>query len=287
MAVHPGGKGANQAVAAARLGADVAFAGRVGSDAYGSMLLSGLRANGVDTSLVTVGDGPTGIALITVDEHGENTITVSPGANGRFRPEHVAALVPVLRRVRVVSVQLEIPHETVTELLRRCRDAGTRVVVNASPGPWRAPEDVLELCDPLVVNEHEAGDVAASGAAAEPDTGRVAAASHAPVERARRALAGLRAAGARPRSLVVTFGAAGAVCVTGDGRTLHVPAPAVHAVDTTGAGDAFTGALGRCLARGDSLADAVRFAVRVGAAAVTAEGAQTSFPTPGDLPGRG
>lgn len=264
LAVHPGGKGANQAVAAARLGADVAFAGRVGSDAYGAMLLDRLRADGVDTALVATDEGPSGVALITVDERGENAITVAPGANSRFRPEHVAALLPVLRRARVVSVQLEIPHDTVAEVVRRCGEAGTRVMVNPSPGPWFAAAEVMGLCDPLVVNEHEAGVAAATES---PRT---------PVERARRALELLGAAGGRPRSLVLTLGASGAVCVGGDGEPVHVPAPAVRAVDTTGAGDAFAGALGRCLARGDALVDAVRFAVRVGAAAVTAEGAQAS-----------
>lgn len=295
LAVHPGGKGANQAVAAARLGARVVFAGRVGSDAYGAMLLDRLRAAGVDTALVATDDGPTGVALITVDERGENAITVAPGANGRFRPAHVGALLPVLRRARVVSVQLEIPHETVAEVLLRCGEAGTRVMVNASPGPWFPAADVAALCDPLVVNEYEAaGVVAAEGAGdAAGGDGPPPGAEHAeeacaPVERARRALGRLRDAGVRPRSLVMTFGAAGAVCVVGDGtgagEVVHVPAPAVRAVDTTGAGDAFAGALGRCLARGDSLPDAVRFAVRVGAAAVTAEGAQSSFPVAEQLP---
>ncbi|UGQ14417.1 ribokinase [Yinghuangia sp. ASG 101] len=273
LAVHPGGKGANQAVAAARLGAKVAFAGRVGSDAYGAMLLDRLRAAGVDTALVTTDAGPSGVALITVDERGENTITVSPGANARFRPEDVAALEPVLRRARVVSVQLEIPHAAVAEVLRRCGEAGTRVMVNASPGPWSPEAGAVALGDPLVVNEHEAAGVSAADGGATsswaPDASRT------PLERARRARDRLRASGVRPRSWVMTLGASGAVCAAGDGEMVHVPAPAVRAVDTTGAGDAFTGALGHCLARGDALTDAVRCAVRVGAAAVTAEGAQT------------
>lgn len=287
LAVHPGGKGANQAVAAARLGANVAFAGRVGADAYGPRLLAALRGDGVDTSLVATDDGPTGVALITVDDDGENAITVSPGANGRFAPAHAAALEPALRRARVVSLQLEIPHETVAEVMRLCAATGTRVVLNPSPGPWAMSAHALRVCDPLVVNEHEAATgvarsdgVDGAGPGPTPDGD----ASGGPLERARRAVLALRAAGAEPRSLVVTLGAAGAVCADGGGELVHVPAPPVRAVDTTGAGDAFTGALAWRLALGDALAEAVAYAVRVGAAAVTAEGAQPSYPAPADLP---
>lgn len=281
LAVHAGGKGANQAVAAARLGARVAFAGRVGADAYGPTLLAGLREAGVDTTLTATVDGPTGVALITVDASGENAITVAPGANARFTDAD--ALVPALRRVPVVSLQLEIPHGTVAALVRHCAETGTRVVLNPSPGPWHAPADVLRACDPLVVNEHEAdGITVADGApspADAPETG-----ADTPTARAARALARLRARGAEPRSLVMTFGAAGAVCVTSGTPPLHIPAPEVDAVDTTGAGDAFTGTLAWRLSQGDPLPAAVRLAVRAAAASVTVEGAQPSFPTPARLP---
>lgn len=284
LAVHSGGKGANQAVAAARLGGHVAFAGRVGGDAYGPMLLDGLRAEGVDTSFVATDDGPTGVALITVDADGENAITVAPGANGRFTPAHVAALEPALRRARVVSLQLEIPHATVAEVMRRSADAGTRVVLNPSPGPWTLSAHALRVCDPLVLNEHEAasGVLPTEAAATPPHTEEDVPAE--PLERAHRAVLALRATGAEPRSVVVTLGAAGAVCAEDGGELVYVPAPSVRAVDTTGAGDAFTGALAWRLALGDPLADAVGYAVRVGAAAVTAEGAQASYPTDANLP---
>ncbi len=289
--MHAGGKGANQAVAAARLGANAAFAGRVGADAYGPLLLGALRREAVDTSLVATDEGPTGAALITVDGDGENAITVSPGANGRFSPAHVIALEPALRRARVVSLQLEIPHETVAEVLRRCAESGTRVVLNPSPGPWTLAAGALRVCDPLVVNEHEARGIvpstppegAVEEAAVVEDAAEEGAAGD-PVGRARRSVLALRAAGAEPRSLVVTLGAAGAVCAESGGDLVHVPAPPVRAVDTTGAGDAFTGALAWRLALGDALAEAVAYAVRVGAAAVTAEGAQPSYPTAADLP---
>ncbi|MFC9248742.1 ribokinase [Streptomyces sp. NPDC057136] len=260
LAVHPGGKGANQAVAAARLGAGAALLARVGDDAHGRLLLESQRAAGVDTVGVLVGGAPTGVALITVDPSGDNSIVVSPGANARLTPEDIRAAGFLLAGARVVSVQLEIPLETVAEVARTL-SPDTRLVLNPSP-PAPLPDQVLAVCDPLVVNEHEAlfilGDTA----------------GHTPEDRARALLA------LGPRSVVVTLGAAGALVA--DSRTddfVRVPSPKVDAVDTTGAGDAFTAALAWRLGQGEELAKAAEFAVRVGAAAVTRKGAQDSFPT--------
>ncbi|WP_392674672.1 ribokinase [Streptomyces sp. LN785] len=260
LAVHPGGKGANQAVAAARLGAGTALLARVGDDAHGRLLLESQRAAGVDTTGVRVGGAPTGVALITVDPSGDNSIVVSPGANARLTPDDVRAAADLLAGARVVSAQLEIPLETVAEVVRT-RPPGTRFVLNPSP-PAPLPEDVLAACDPLVVNEHEARFVL--GAAAGPG----------PEDWAR----GLLSLG--PQSVVITLGADGALVA--DGRTdtvVRIPSLKVEAVDTTGAGDAFTAALAWRLSLGEDLATAAAFAVRVGAAAVTREGAQASFPT--------
>jgi len=265
LAVHPGGKGANQAVAAARLGARTALLARVGDDAYGRMLLDSLRSAGVDTSPVLTDDAPTGVALITVGPSGDNTIVVSPGANARLAPGDVAAAREVLAGATVVSLQLEVPAETVAAVVRAAAGAGTRVVLNASP-PAALPDDVLAACDPLVVNEHEARRLLGG----EPLRGGPEAWA-----------AALRERG--PRGVVVTLGASGAL-LSASGGTVRVPSPAVDAVDTTGAGDAFTGALAWRLGRGDGLEAAVRFAVRVGAAAVTRPGAQDSFPGPDGLP---
>lgn len=266
LSIHPGGKGANQAVAAARLGARTGLLARVGDDAHGRLLLESQRAAGVDTAGVRVGGGPTGVALIAVGASGDNTIVVSPGANHRLSPHDVAAAADLLAGAGAVSLQLEIPPETVAATVRTAAAAGTRVVLNASP-PAPLPPDVLASCDPLVVNEHEARFLLGEAAA---DPGGPEA----------RAMA-LLALG--PRSVVVTLGADGALAA--EGRTVHrVPSPAVAAVDTTGAGDAFTGALAWRLCRGDALAEGVRFAVRVGAASTTRAGAQDSFPTPAELP---
>ncbi|MYW03159.1 ribokinase [Streptomyces sp. SID3343] len=268
LVVHPGGKGANQAVAAARLGAHVAMAGRVGSDAYGAMLVDTLRAEGVDAAHVREVAGASGVALITVDDAGENSITVAPGANARFGPQDVADLVPAIAAARVVSLQLEIPLDTVWEVVRRCREHRTRVVLNLSPS---IPSLVLmsatvaRECDPLVLNQHEASVT----------TG---------VDDARGAIESWRALGRGPRSIVLTLGGGGTLVAVGDGEPVHVAAPTVDVVDTTGAGDAFTGALAWRLAAGDDLVTATRYAVRVGAAAVRREGAQSSYPTADEVP---
>ncbi|MEU5101718.1 MULTISPECIES: ribokinase [unclassified Streptomyces] len=275
LVVHPGGKGANQAVAAARLGARTALLARVGDDAYGRLLLESQRAAGVDTAGVLVGGAPTGVALITVDPSGDNSIVVSPGANARLSPEDVRAAAALLASARVVSLQLEIPLDTVAtvaEVVRTARggegtgdgtgEGGPRVVLNPSP-PAPLPAEVLAVCDPLVVNEHEARFLLGDDPAGREEAPEAWAAA-------------LLARG--PRSVVVTLGAAGALVADRD-RTALVPSLPVKAVDTTGAGDAFTGALAWRLGLGEDLETAVRFAVRVGAAAVTRDGAQESFPT--------
>ncbi|MYS79315.1 ribokinase [Streptomyces sp. SID5474] len=268
LAVHPGGKGANQAVAAARLGADVALAGRVGDDDHGRMLLATLRRECVRTDAMRTVPGASGVALIAVDDAGENTITVAPGANGRFGPADVVDLAPAIEAAAVVSLQLEIPLDTVSEVVRRCVAADTRVVLNLSPVVPRdvsIAASVSGACDPLVLNEHEARATAGGGDA-------------------RAVLKLLRSLDARPRSIVLTLGGGGALVADGDAEVVHVAAPKVAAVDTTGAGDAFTGALAWRLAVGDDPVPATRYAVRVGAAAVRRAGAQSSYPTADELP---
>ncbi|MEU2352341.1 ribokinase [Streptomyces misionensis] len=259
LSVHPGGKGANQAVAAARLGARTALLARVGDDGHGRLLLDSLRSAGVDPAGVLAGGAPTGVALITVDPSGDNSIVVSPGANARLTPADVRAAEGLLRASRVVSAQLEIPLETVEEVVRAL-PSGTRFVLNPSP-PRPLPAEVLAACDPLIVNEHEARVLlGGAGAGEEPE------------DWAR----GLLALG--PRSVVVTLGAEGALVHDGSGAT-RVASVKVDAVDTTGAGDAFTAALAWRLGTGASLAEAAGYAARVGAAAVTKPGAQESYPT--------
>ncbi|MFF4622863.1 ribokinase [Nonomuraea jabiensis] len=253
LAVHPGGKGANQAVAAARLGARVALLGRVGADGHGRLLRESLERDGVDLGHLHDTAAASGIAMIAVGPRGDNSIIVAPGANALLTEGDVLDAAPLLRAAPVVSLQLEIPLPAVLAAARLAR----RAVLNLSPAV-PVPDELLALCDPLVVNEHEAALLL--GAPGEPD------------RQARELLA------RGPRSVVITLGADGAV-VAGDGAVRAVPSPRVAAVDTTGAGDAFTGALAWRLAAGEPLAEAAAFAARVGAAAVRRAGAQDSYPT--------
>jgi ribokinase len=258
LVVHPGGKGANQAVAAARLGAQTALLARVGDDAHGRLLLDSQRAAGVDTAGVLVGGAPTGVALITVDPSGDNSIVVSPGANGRLTPEDVRSAGNLLAASRVVSAQLEIPLETVVEVVRNLAP-GSRFVLNPSP-PRALPAEVLAACDPLIVNEHEARVIVGTDLGDSPEDWASA----------------LLSLG--PRSVVITLGARGALVASAEGAA-RVPSVKVETVDTTGAGDAFTAALAWRLGLDEPLAEAAAYAARVGAAAVTRAGAQESFPT--------
>ncbi|MFD7453658.1 ribokinase [Kitasatospora sp. NPDC059827] len=263
LAVHPGGKGANQAVAAARLGARTALLARVGDDANGRLLLESQQNAGVDTEGVLVGGAPTGVALITVDPSGDNSIVVSPGANGRLTPEDVRAAGPLFHASRVVSAQLEIPLESVVEVVRQL-PSGTRFVLNPSP-PQALPAEVLAACDPLIVNEHEARVILGGGAVGDD-----------PAAWARELLA------SGPASVVVTLGSEGALVASAEEeavRVARVVPVKVDAVDTTGAGDSFTAALAWKLGAGASLVEAAAYAARVGAVAVTRRGAQESFPT--------
>lgn len=273
LATHPGGKGANQAVAAARLGGRVGIVGRIGDDGHGELLRGALAADGVDlVHFTTTGGTPTGVALITVGPDGDNSIIVSPGANARLSPDDIAAAHDMIAGAAVVSFQLEVPLPAVEAAARAAAAAGGRVVLNLSP-PAPVPDGLLALCDPLVVNEHEAAYLLGGEDGAEHGVEH----GGGPAETA----AALVRSG--PRSVVVTLGPEGAV-VADAGGTAAVPSPKAEAVDTTGAGDAFTAALCLRLARGDSLRDAARYAARVGAAAVRRPGAQSSYPAPDELP---
>ena len=263
LSTHHGGKGANQAAAAARLGASVAMLGRVGDDEFGEVQLLNLRDQGVDTSLVEKLSGwKTGSAFITVTPDGENAITVAPGANRGLLDEDLENAADAIADSAVLVAQMEVSRETVAKAVEVAARVGTRVLVNLAP-PFEVARDLLEILDPLVVNEHEAAFLL--GGKVE---GVDAALSAAPK---------LLALG--PRSAVVTLGAQGAVFADGENMG-HLSAPRTDVVDTTGAGDAFVGALAVKLTQDEPLDVAVAYAVRAGAAAVTREGAQGSLPTP-------
>ncbi len=258
LQLFAGGKGANQAAAAARGGATTRFLGCVGADAHGEFLRRHLTDAGVDVSGVRTGSRPTGTALILLTPDGENSIVVSPGANAAVDVAMVEEMSPVWMSADVLILNLEVPLETVTHLVARAAAGGVRLLLNAAPAV-HFDRAVLEACHPLVVNEYEAQIVLGSAPDASFDE----------------LAAGLLAAGAR--SVVITLGAAGALVGDATGITL-VPAYRVEAVDTTGAGDAFVGATACELARGADLREAVRFATAMSAIAVQSKGAQSSYP---------
>jgi ribokinase len=251
-----GGKGANQAVAAARLGAEVTLVARLGRDVFGDRSLAGYQAEGIGTDYIVRDDETaSGVALIVVDESAENIIAVAPGANGRLSPEDVFAAEPAIRGANCLLLQLEIPLEAVRAAIELAQRHNVRAILN--PAPAQAlPADVLRGVEVLTPNENEAAKLIG--------------------EQVNSLLEALAARG--PRSVVMTCGAAGCELMS-DGKRQRVPGFHVEAVDTTGAGDCFNGALAVALARGLKLTDAVRYANAAAALAVTRIGAQTAMPT--------
>jgi ribokinase len=269
LKLAPGGKGANQAVAMARLGAPVAMAGRLGSDPFGEALLRSLQADNVNTDLIVVDqEESSGVALIYLTPAGDNAIVVASGANMRVGQDRaqLSAIFEAITQARVLLLQLEIPLETVSALIAAGHNAGTPVVLNLAPAqalPW----ETLKQVQVLVVNETEIALL----------TGRQVN----EVEEARAAALALHKQGIA--SIAVTLGAQGAILVTasehGEARFIYQPAPAVQVVDTTAAGDCFVGALTLALTEGQAPRDALRFAVYASALKVTKFGAQPGLPT--------
>jgi ribokinase len=259
---RPGGKGANQAAAAARAGAAVWLVGAVGADPDGAGQIAELNGAGVTTAHVRAVDGvPTGTAFISVTPDGENSIVVAAGANGELRPEDVtSALTAAAAGSAVVVLQTEIPGQVIDAAAHACRMQRMRFVLNDGPVAELSAA-TLTGADPIVVNEHEAAELCGK------DPGR----SRRELARGVRAVTGAR-------SVIVTLGADGAL-VAAPGRDAAIPAPAVEVVDTTGAGDAFVGTLAARLALGDDLIAAASEAVRAATAAVTWAGARAGTDT--------
>ena len=258
----PGGKGANQAAAAARLGASVAMVGRVGGDAFGQALLDNMRAQGVDVAHVRADpDAPSGTALIIVDGNGENSIVVAPGANGRVTNDDLDAARDVLARARYLVMQFEIPLPVVRKAIGMAGDLGVEVILNPAPS-YPVEPGFLRGVNCLVANETEAQSstgVPVRGLASAETAGRAVLAMGIPVA-------------------IITLGANGALLAT-EAEVAHLPARKVQVVDTTAAGDAFVGALVSARLGGLAWRDAVRYATCAGTLATTVLGAQTSLPT--------
>lgn len=257
----PGGKGANQACAAALAGAETAMLGALGDDAASAVAISRLEEAGADLSGVQRIPGPSGLAVVSVDAEGENTVVVVPGANAGVTPEMVGGWSDQIAAAGVVVLQGEI---SAASNLAAARAVKGRLVVNLAPVIEVAPE-LLLAADPLVVNEHE-------GAAALTQLGGP------DLEDPEAIVRGLREAGVN--TVVMTVGSAGSLVAEGD-AVVAVASPRVRAVDTVGAGDAFCGALAARLAGGESLLDAAAYASRFAAYTVQFEGAQASYPAPG------
>ncbi len=260
----PGGKGANQAVAAARLGAEVTFVARVGSDMFGDQAVAGYEKEGILTDLIARDpELPTGVALILVDATGENLISVASGANHAMTTADVDRAAERIRAADAVMFQLETPLEVVRHAARLAAEAGVPVILDPAPAPDEPFEaELLRHVTCLTPNENEAqrltrmpvSDEATARAAAE------------------------RLLGAGVGNVVITLGAKGALVASAAGAEM-VPSRAVESLDSTAAGDAFNGGLAVTLGRGKSLAEAVRYASLVGALSVTRMGAQPSLPT--------
>ncbi|MCF5665593.1 MULTISPECIES: ribokinase [Pseudomonas fluorescens group] len=264
----PGGKGANQAVASARLGADVSMIGCVGTDAYGTQLRDALQVEGIDCQAVSTVDGSSGVALIVVDDSSQNAIVIVAGSNGELTPASLQAFDAVLQAADVIVCQLEVPMNTVGYALKRGRELGKTVILNPAPASAPLPAEWYASIDYLIPNESEA--TALSGVTVDSIDSAKAAANH------------LIQAGAG--KVIITLGAQGALFTDGQGFE-HLLAPKVKAVDTTAAGDTFVGGFAAALANGKSEAEAIRFGQVAAALSVTRAGAQPSIPTLHDVQG--
>ncbi|WP_448540524.1 ribokinase [Roseiflexus sp.] len=256
----PGGKGANQAVACARLGVPTRMVGRVGDDLFGEQLRASLRSFGVQDDGVLTTPGPSGVALIAVDDTAENTIVIVPGANGAVSIADIPRLERALDGARALLLQLEVPIETVVAAARAAHTRGVTVILDPAPAV-PLPDELYALADIITPNEHEATTL--TGIAVHDDQGAIAAAR------------ALIARGAR--RVALKLGARGALTADAEGEQFWSPFT-VTPVDTVAAGDAFNGGLAVALSEGRSFNEAIRWGLAAGALSVTRHGAQPSMP---------
>lgn len=264
LQTFPGGKGANQAVAAARAGAQVAMVGRVGDDVFADRLRENLLVDGIDvTHVQRTAETASGVALIVVDEKGQNSIVVAPGANGRLTPADVSQAKDAIQQADVLLLQLEIPLAAVWQAAKIAAQAQVKVILNPAPARPLPPE-LLALVDILIPNESETAALTGLPTAAPAELAAAAARLH----------------DQDVATVILTLGERGAELSQAGRELYHVAAfPVVQVVDTTAAGDAFVGGLATAVAEGKSLPEAMRFGAAAGALSVTRAGAQPSLPT--------
>jgi len=263
LSVLFGGKGANQAVMAARLGASVHMIGSIGRDSFGDDVVRNFERESVHISFLARSDRATGVALIAVDEHtGQNSIVVAPGANSALTVEQVEAAADVIRHAGAVVAQLETPVQATIRAFQIARVASVVTVFNPAPANT-FPDTMFALCDVMTPNEYEAALITGSDAIHSTDD-------------AIKAARAIQSRGAK--AVIITLGSRGALLLDGNGQVAQLSAEKVQAVDSTGAGDAFTGALAFGLARGDDLYNACQRAIKVATMSVLKPGAMVSFP---------
>lgn len=261
----PGGKGANQAVAAKRLGADVTFICKVGSDLFGDNAIAGYEKEGIDTSHILRSSKASGTALILVDANGENCISVAPGANCDLTEDDIDSLAPVLKKADILLLQLEIPLSSVVRAAKIARATGAYVILNPAPA-CELPPELLKNVSLIIPNQTETALL--TGVLSNDESGLMEAATY------------IRAAGVK--DVVITLGAKGSIVFAGD-KVERIPAQIVQAVDTTAAGDTFCGGIAVGLSEGMSLPEAAAFATKASAITVQRIGAQNSIPYRKDL----
>jgi ribokinase len=258
-----GGKGANQAVAIARLGGRAVMVCRVGSDEHGKGIIMNFQREGVETRYISSdADAPTGSAFVTVDEAGENTIVVYTGANGKLGGEDVQRVFEVVKTAAVCVAQMEIPLRTIEKLAEAAQACNVPFILNTAPAPQSDISHIIEKVEILCPNRREAELLSGIRIHDVSDAVR----------------AGRKLAGKGAKNVVITLGSDGAVLVTKDTER-HVPAPKVSVCDTTGAGDAFVGGLAFAFASGKDLEGSIKFANIVAAISITKDGTQTALPT--------
>lgn len=261
----PGGKGANQAVAMARLGGNVTMIGKVGNDGFGQTLINALKADNVNTKYIGIEEGPTGVALITVDKNAENSIVVAPGANFKVAVEDIDSNIEAINNSDIVVVQLETPLETIKYGLKKAKEAGKYTILNPAPAVV-LEDEIIANVDLLTPNETELEILSGIEINNEDDIKRAA---QIMIDKG-------------VKELIVTLGSKGSLYINKE-RSIFKPAYKVQAVDTTAAGDSYTGALSVAFANGKSVEEAMDFASKVGALSVMKEGAQSSLPTLNDV----